>query len=1217
MIDEQVTPPEWYLTVRLIRTDRGGARQQSDYYGPGSSFKMYAGRRLAGLKFEALADDVVDPGESVELSFDTTNLPEGVVVGEPATTVIHILDGPSGPTAMLDLSPDTISENRGVSTVTARLNRAASEDVTLNVAAVPGAGTEASDFTLSSNTTLTIAKGQTSSTGTVRITAANDAIHGSDKTVSVTASVTAGPSNLRSPSGQTLTITDDDTTPTVTLALGPTSISEDGGSSTVTATLSGATSENVTLTVSATPVSPATASDFELSANKVLTITAGQTSSTGTVTITAEDNDVDAVAKEVTVSATVTSGPTGLAAPASQTLTITDDEGAPTVTLVLDPASIPEDGGSSTVTATLSGPSSENVTVTVTAAPVAPAEATDFTLAGATLTIAAGHTESSGTVTVTAEDNNIDASDKRVTVRATVTGGNGAAAPAALTLTIRDDEATPTVTLALDRTSISENRGVSTVTASLNGLSSADVVVTVSATAVDPAVASDFTLSGNRKLTITAGQTESTGTVMVTAVNNDVDAPNKTVQVTASVTGGNGLAPPASRTLTITDDEALPEVTLALELASIGENGGISTVTASLDRPTSERVTVTVSAAPVGPATTSDFQQTGTTLTIEPGGTVSTGTVTIAAVNNTVDAPDKSVDVTATVAGGNGVAAPAKQTLTIRDDEALPVVTLALDRVSIGEDDGESTVTATLSGTSSETVTVTVSATAVVPAAATDFTLTGTTLTIAAGRTESTGTVTVTAANNTMDSPNKTVEVMGTVTGGNGVTAPAARTLTIVDDEGAPTVTLSLDPVSISENGEASTVTATLSGSSSAPVTVTVEETPVAPATAADFTLTGTTLTIDTGQTSSTGTVTITAVNNTVDARDKTVTVSATVSGGNGVSAPAPKTLTITDDDGTPQVTLALDPTSIGEDGEVTTVTASLSAPSSEAVKVMVAATADSPAISGDFELSTNTDLTIAPGQTESTGTVTITAVDNTQDAPNKTVTVTASVTGGNGVSAPPAQSLTITDDDGTPTVTLKLDPASIGENGGVSTVTASLTAPSSDQVTVTVSATPTAPALETDFTLTGSTLTIDPGETESTGTVTIAAVNNDVDAPDKTVEVTGSVTGGRGVTAPAAQTLTIEDDEPMPIVNLDLTPPVIEEDGGQSEVRAFLSGPSSEPVKVNVDASPGSEQSLRRGRSGLRGAAFTTPTPGVSAIGNGFDLSANRELTIGGGRDR
>ena len=104
-------------------------------------------------------------------------------------------------------------------------------------------------------------------------------------------------------------------------------------------------------------------------------------------------------------------------------------------------------------------------------------------------------------MTITAKNNGVDAPDRRVTVTGAVTGGNGGAA-----LTITDDEETPTVTLALAPTSITENGGVSTVTASLNGLSSADVVVTVSASAVDPAVANDFTLSGNRELTIKAGQ---------------------------------------------------------------------------------------------------------------------------------------------------------------------------------------------------------------------------------------------------------------------------------------------------------------------------------------------------------------------------------------------------------------------------------------------------------------------------------------------------------------------------------------------------------------------------------------------------------------------------------------------------------------------------------------------------------------------------------------
>ena len=43
---------------------------------------------------------------------------------------------------------------------------------------------------------------------------------------------------------------------------------------------------------------------------------------------------------------------------------------------------------------------------------------------------------------------------------------------------------------------------------------------------------------------------------------------------------------------------------------------------------------------------------------------------------------------------------------------------------------------------------------------------------------------------------------------------------------------------------------------------------------------------------------------------------------------------------------------------------------------------------------------------------------------------------------------------------------------------------------------------------------------------MTITANDNDVDAPNKEVTVSGAVSGGNGVTNPVNQTLTIEDDD-------------------------------------------------------------------------------------------
>ena len=79
------------------------------------------------------------------------------------------------------------------------------------------------------------------------------------------------------------------------------------------------------VTVEATAVAPAVAGDFTLSSNKVLTIPANETTSEGTVTLTAKDNDVDGPeSKEVTVSGTTTNAL--VRAPDAVTLTITDND---------------------------------------------------------------------------------------------------------------------------------------------------------------------------------------------------------------------------------------------------------------------------------------------------------------------------------------------------------------------------------------------------------------------------------------------------------------------------------------------------------------------------------------------------------------------------------------------------------------------------------------------------------------------------------------------------------------------------------------------------------------------------------------------------------------------------------------------------------------------------------------------------------------------------
>ena len=118
-------------------------------------------------------------------------------------------------------------------------------------------------------------------------------------------------------------------------------------------------------------------------------------------------------------------------------------------------------------------------------------------------------------------------------------------------------------------------------------------------------------------LTFDAGETEKKITVQVSG--DETDEPDETVLVTLSNPEGAPGAPEQQPAYsrrnsmstitvpedpvagTITDDDGPPTVTLNLDPASIDENGGKSTVTATLDRPSSEETTVTVSAGAGGP----------------------------------------------------------------------------------------------------------------------------------------------------------------------------------------------------------------------------------------------------------------------------------------------------------------------------------------------------------------------------------------------------------------------------------------------------------------------------------------------------------------------------------------------------------------------------------------------------------------------------------------
>lgn len=347
-----------------------------------------------------------------------------------------------------------------------------------------------------------------------------------------------------------------------------------------------------------------------------------------------------------------------------------------------------------------------------------------------------------------------------------------------------------------------------------------------------------------------------------------------------------------------------PTVTLQLSPSTIPETAGMSTVTASLNRATSEDVTVTVSTAPVSPAGSEDFSQTGTTLTIRAGSTTSTGTVTIAAENDVEDTPDKEVTVNGAVtAGPTGVPAPAARTLTITDDEATSTtVTLSVDTTSVSESAGSTTVmvTGTLDEAARTSATeVTVSVGDGTAAAGTDFdTVNDFTLTILAGSTIGTETFDLVPTDDEIAEGVETVAVSGSATG---FTVDPA-TMRIIDDDAPPErVILSVNPATVDE-GDGSTritVTGTLDGAVlGAATTVSVSVSGGTATVGEDFpAVSDFPLTIAAEERSGRATFTLTPVDDAAEEDDETLIVSGTTNDLTVDSA----TVTITgDDDETP-----------------------------------------------------------------------------------------------------------------------------------------------------------------------------------------------------------------------------------------------------------------------------------------------------------------------------
>ena len=764
--------------------------------------------------------------------------------------------------------------------------------------------------------------------------------------------------------------------------------------------------------------------------------------------------------------------------------------------------------------------------------------ASDADFSVGTLTISEGQRSDSSVLTVI--DDDIYEGSEVIALQATAAGyvsGTG------VQLGITDNDSSPpppTMTLVLSPRSIAENSGVSTVTATLNRTSSSSTTVIVSATAEPPGVTADFTLSMNKTLIIPAGEMESTGTVTITGVNNNVDAPDKKVTVSATAEAGGGrIVDPENQVLTLTDDDTAGVRVTPTNL-TIPE-GGSGSYTVILDSKPSAEVTLTISHSGDG-----DISPDRTLLTFAPASWSTPKTVRVSAAED-----DDAVNDSASLAHSTTSSDTTYDGLTVSGvsvsvtDDDTAGVTIAPTGLSLAEG-SSGTYGVVLTSEPAADVVVTIT-----HGGDSDISPNRTSLTFAPARWNTPKTVRVSAAEDD-DAVNDSATLAHTASSSDKTynhLSISSVAVSVTDDDPAG-VRVTPTSLTIPEGGSRA-YTVALTSRPSAEVTIGVTSSN------SDVTLNKTSLMFAPSTWNQTQTVTVSAAQDQ-DARDDSASLAHTASSSDasydGASI-SDVTVSVTDDD-TDGVTITPTGLSLTEGNSGTYSVVLTSEPAADVVVTITHG--------GDEDISPEvTSLTFAPASWSTPKTVRVSAAeddDAVDDSATLAHTASSSDTTYNDLSIS-SVAVSVTDNDMVGVTVSKVS-LSLAE-GGSSSYTVVLDSKPSSEVTLTISR-----SGDGDISPEVTSLTFGPASWNTPKTVRVSAAEDDDAVNDSATlahSTTSSDTTYDGLTV-SDVAVSVTDDDPAG-VRVTPTSLTIPEGGSRAYTVALTSKPSSE-VTIGVTSS-------------------------------------------------
>lgn len=633
--------------------------------------------------------------------------------------------------------------------------------------------------------------------------------------------------------------------------------------------------------------------------------------------------------------------------------------------------------------------------------------------------------------------------------------------------------------LAIEQTAtVDEDAGTVTLIVTRSGGSDGSVTVDYASANGTATAGEDYTAI-NGTLTFADGVTSQTITVPIT--DDTIDESDEDFTVSLSNVGGGATLGNTVATVTIVDNDNAGTLSIA-STATVNEDDETVAVVVTRTGGSDGEVTVQFDTADGTAIAPSDYTaQTGQTLTFGDG--VTSQTINIPIIDDSVQENNEEFTITLTNATGGATIGTATSIVTIVDDdnpgelaiqstaevvEGAGTVTLIVSRT--GGSDGEVSVDfATVNGNAT---------------AGEDYTSNSGTLTFADG--DTTKSVVIAILDDNIDEPNEdfTVglsNVVGATLGND------SATVTIVDDDNAGVLSIA-STASVNENDGTVQVTVTRTGGSDGEVSVTFNTADGTAVAGSDYTAqSGQTLTFANGVTSQT--ISIPILDDMVQESDEDFTISLSNPTGGAILGNSLSTVTIVDDDNPGELNIAAT-AQVDEDAGTVTVTVSRVGGSTGAVSVDFT-TSDNTAIAGsDYESNSGT-LNFADGDTSKD--IVVNILDDQIEEATETFNIVLSNVGGEATLGNATSIVTINDDDSAGTLAIQ-PTATVDEKAGTVTLTVSRTDGSDGQITVdfeTINGTATGGQ---DYASQNGTLTFPDGETSQN---IIVAITDDTDGSE------------------------------------------------------------------------------------------------------------------------